>query len=67
MNFRIQERPNMPGDDGGDALIFSDDPDWGEAPDRHKSWSEAWAWLGGNLLPGDVITVLEPDNRSPGR
>jgi hypothetical protein len=58
--YRIQERPDMPGDGGeGDAVIFCSD--WpADTYDRHKSSGEAWLWLGGELGPGDTVLVLEP-------
>lgn len=61
-HYRIQERPNMPGVDGGDAIIFGHG--LGNYPYdyvRLKSWQEAWAWLGGNTEPGDTVEVLEVD------
>ena len=40
----------MPRDgEHGDAIIFSTDwpaQDW----DRHKSWYDAWQWLGGHVV-----------------
>jgi hypothetical protein len=58
-HYRIQEWPDMPGEDGGDAIVFSSEwpaGDW----ERHRSWSEAWYWVGGNAEPGDTVEVL-PD------
>lgn len=55
MRYRIQERPNMPGD--GDAIIFRSG--WHGDYERHKSWHEAWGWLEGNAEPGDTIEVVE--------
>jgi hypothetical protein len=52
----------MPRDgEHGDAMIFSTDwpaQDW----DRHKSWYDAWQWLGGSANSGDAIEVLDPGN-----
>lgn len=58
VEYRVQERPEM-----GDAMIFAswwDDGSPTTVPDRHKTWDEAWSWLGGNVKPGDTILVLQP-------
>lgn len=41
----------------GDAIVFSSDwapQDW----ERHRSWHDAWAWIGGSATEGDTVEVL---------
>lgn len=56
-HYKVQEWPDVVGDDGGDAIIFSSDwpkGDW----ERHKSWEAAFSWLSGNMSHGDTLESL---------
>jgi hypothetical protein len=57
--YQVQEWPDMPGDGGGDAIVFSSEwpaDEWR----RFKSYYEAWGWVMDDAVGGDTITVLEP-------
>jgi hypothetical protein len=58
--YKVQHWPDMPGDGGeGDALVYS--TKWEpKLYERHKSWEEAWAWIAGNIEPGDKVKVKKP-------
>jgi hypothetical protein len=58
--FKIQHWPDMPGDSGdGDAIVYNSN--WQpKLYERYKSWEEVWAWIAGNIEPGDIVKVKKP-------
>lgn len=64
MRFRIQCRPNWPGDDeGGDAIVYEGDSDvFGQ---RFKSWTEAVLYAFSWLEPNEAIEKMPDDESTP--
>jgi hypothetical protein len=61
--WRVQERPNYPGDDElGDAVVFDPRFSW---PQRFKSWTEAVCYAFSWMEPGDTLVKDPPDESEP--
>lgn len=60
--WRVQERPNFPGDDeSGDAVVI--DPNF--LAQRFKSWTEAVCYAFSWMEPGDMLMKDSPDESEP--